>query len=92
VQRERQLSGQYSRVEFVAGVLWFGFLVLAVATIGSALSRPGSRRFGQQRHDEIVTYNPPAAFFVAWGRLLPILARATVVAGVAAVVAVVLTQ
>lgn len=83
---------QYARMQLVAGVLWFGFLALGAATIGSALSRPGSRRFGQQRHDEIVTYNPPAAFFVAWGRLFPILAKATLVAGLAAIVAVVLAQ
>ena len=76
------------KVEVVAGVAWMTFLALGVTTIGAALSRPGSRRFQDQPYSEIVRANPPAAFFVTWGRMFPTLLKATVVAGCVALGAV----
>ncbi len=67
--------------ELLTGAAYYVFLVSAALTIISVVSRPGTKRFGRQRYSEIVRYNPPAAFFAALGRGLPLLLIAMLASG-----------
>ena len=69
----------------------FGFLASLAVTLGSLLVRPLGRRFQGERHQEIVRFNPPAAFFAAYARLFPTLLRLTGVA-IAALIAVIMSS
>lgn len=68
-------------VQSLCSLTFSVFAVAVVVTVGSALSRPGSRSFEGQSYREIVRFNPPAAFFVAYGRLFPSFLRAVAVCG-----------
>lgn len=69
--------------DIVTGAAYYLFIVSVVLTVGSGLSRPGAKRFDGQSYGEIVRFNPPAAFFTAFGRGLPWFFRATMASGAA---------
>lgn len=66
-------------VNLVSGTAYYIFVALTILTAGSALARPGMRRFHGQSYNEIVKFNPPAAFFVSYGRLFPRLFKSALI-------------
>ncbi len=69
--------------DIVTGIAYSLFIASVFLTVGSALSRPFSKRFKGQSHSEIVSFNPPGAFFAVFGRGFPWFARATLASGAA---------
>lgn len=66
--------------QIVDVVLVYGLIALiglVLVTVGSAASRVRNGRWRGLSDREVFRESPDAAFYVAWGRLLPRLARAT---------------
>ena len=73
------LMASISVVDAATQVALWVFIASAALALGSLLSRPGSRQFGDKSYGEIVKFNPPAAFYAAFGRLLPLFLRVLLV-------------